>query len=221
MIDAVVFDMDGVLVDSEPLHLAMTQVVLEPYGRVLDEDFYWPRVGMDEVDFFADVVAHLGLDASPAELAARRQERYVEELVAAPLPPMRGVLECLLRLGADGYRLAVASSATRRQVDIVVDKLGLRRAFAATVSVDDVARGKPAPDLFLEAARRLDVDPARCFVVEDAVHGVEAARAAGMTAVAVPRVGDDGARHRAAGAAAVLRSLHELDQESLERWAPS
>lgn len=218
MIDAIVFDMDGVLIDSEPLHLATTQEVLAPHDRRLDEAFYWARVGMGEVEFFADVVAHLELDVAPEVLAHERQRVYVDRLVASALTPMPGVLECLLRLGADGYRLAVASSATRRQVDVVVAKLGLRRTFGATVSIDDVEHGKPAPDLFLEAARRLGVDPARCVVVEDAVHGVTAARAAGMAAVALPRVGDDGARHRDAGAAAVITSLAELDQDAVESW---
>ncbi len=217
MIEAVVFDMDGVLIDSEPLHFATTQQVLAPHGKAIDESFYWPRIGMDEVAFFEDVVAHVDLDISAAVLAEERQRLYVERLVREPLAPQAGVLECLLRLGADGYTLAVASSATRQQVDIVVTKLGLQRTFRATVAIDDVARGKPAPDLFLEAARRLGVAPSACAVVEDAAYGVQAARSAEMLALALPRAGDAGEAHRRAGAAAVLASLESLDQELLER----
>ncbi len=216
MFDAVLFDMDGVLVDSEPAHLATTQVVLARRGARLDEAFYWARTGMDEVAFFADVVLHLGLRDDPETLSRERQAAYLERLAREPVLPMEGVHACLLLLRGDGRRIALASSATRAQVDTVVGRLGLGRVFEATVSIDDVAHGKPAPDLFLEAAHRLDVAPARCVVVEDAVLGVTAARAARMVAVAVPPAGDEGVRHRLEGAAAVLGSLIELTPDLLD-----
>jgi beta-phosphoglucomutase-like phosphatase (HAD superfamily) len=97
-----------------------------------------------------------------------------------------------------------------------VDRFGLRSVLSALVSVEEVARGKPEPDLFLEAARRLAVAPDECIVVEDAVHGVRAARAAGMAVLALPGPGHDGSAHRAAGALASLSSLRELTPELLD-----
>jgi HAD superfamily hydrolase (TIGR01509 family) len=135
------------------------------------------------------------------------------------LLPTDGALECLLGLHAEGYRIALASSATRDQVALVVEKLGIRRGLHALVSAADVVRGKPEPDLFLEAARRLRVEPAVCLVVEDAVLGIRAARAAGMAAVALVDAGRDGQLHRAAGALSCLTSLRELTPGRVEELA--
>lgn len=218
--EAVIFDMDGVLVDSEPVHFATTNVVLARRGASLERDFYDRRLGLPEVEFFADVVRHLGLADAPRELAAERVRESLAALAQADLLPMDGALECLLLLRADGRRLALASSATRAQVSLVADKLGLRGVLSALVSVEDVARGKPEPDLFLEAARRLGCDPGACLVVEDAVAGVVAARAAGMAAVALPAPGHSGQAHLQAGALAVLASLRELAPERLDQLFP-
>lgn len=218
--EAVIFDMDGVLVDSEPVHFATTNAVLARRGASIGRDFYDLRLGLPEVEFFADVVRHLGLAEPPRALAEERVRESLAALAEADLLPMDGALECLLLLRADGRRLALASSATRAQVSLVVDKLGLRRALSALVSVEDVARGKPAPDLFLEAARRLGVDPGACLVVEDAVAGVQAARSAGMSAVALPPPGHSGEAHLQAGALEVLGSLRDLLPERLDRMFP-
>lgn len=218
MIDAVIFDMDGVLVDSEPLHFATTNQVLARYGASLDRDVYTACTGMAEAPFFERVVAHLGLSARPDELVRARLALSLERLAADPLPPRDGIPECILGLVSSGRALAVASSAQRAQVELVVRRLGLVRLFGARVSIDDVSRGKPAPDLFLEAARRLRVEPAACLVVEDAVLGVQAARAAGMHAVAFVPPDEDGARHRAAGAREVFHDITVLTADRLDAW---
>lgn len=217
---AVIFDMDGVLVDSEPLHFATTNRVLARRGAWLERSEYDARLGLPEVDFFRELVPLLGLREEPQVLAAERVRESLLAMAGGELLPMEGALECLLLLRADGRRLGLASSATRPQVDLVVERLGLRRVLEASVSVQEVARGKPAPDLFLEAARRLGAAPAECLVVEDAPSGVRAARAAGMVAVALPAPGHDGELHRAAGATAVLASLRDLLPERLDEWLP-
>jgi HAD superfamily hydrolase (TIGR01509 family) len=213
---AVIFDMDGVLVDSEPLHFATTNLVLARRGASLDRDFYDRRLGLPEVDFFRDVVQHLGLRETPEALAAERIRESLAALSGPELLPMDGALECLLLLRADGRRLALASSASRAQVALVAERFALRSVLSALVAVEEVARGKPAPDLFLEAARRLSVPPEECLVVEDAVTGVQAARAAGMRALALPAPGRTGEEHLAAGAQRVLSSLRELTPELID-----
>lgn len=215
-VQAVIFDMDGVLVDSEPLHFATTNAVLARRGASIDRGFYDRRLGLPELQFFRDVVQHLQLREAPETLARERIQASMAALAGPELLPMEGALECLLLLRADGRRLALASSAAREQVALVADRFALRTVLSALVSVEEVARGKPAPDLFLEAARRLDVPAAECLVVEDAVAGVQAARAAGMRALALPAPGHSGDEHCAAGALRCLSSLRELTPDLLD-----
>lgn len=213
MIAAVIFDMDGVLVDSEPLHFATTNQVLARFGVALDAASYDSYRGMAETPFFEALVARFCLPARPDALAQARVAASLERMASGTLLPMPGALPCLLGLSSEGFSLGLASSSRRVQVDLVVARLGLRRLLRAVVSVDEVARGKPEPDLFLEAARRLGHAPGECLVVEDAVYGVQAAVTAGMRVVALPPAGDAGEAHRAAGALACLGSLAELDAD--------
>ena len=208
--------MDGVLVDSEPLHFATTNVVLARRGAVLERAFYDRRLGLPELAFFREVVEHLRLSEAPEVLARERIRESIAALAGPGLLPMDGALECLILLAADGRRLGLASSAAREQVALVADRFSLRTVLSALVSVEEVARGKPAPDLFLEAARRLAVPPAECLVVEDAVSGVQAARAAGMRSLALPAPSQSGAEHLAAGALRCLSSLRELTPDLLD-----
>jgi len=216
---AVIFDMDGVLADTEPMHLATTRMLLDRYGVSLDSAFYAGCMGMAEQPFFELLVRHFGLPADPKALARERLALSLVALAEAPLLPTEGALECLLALRMDGFRLALASSASREQVALVVERLGLGSLLDARVCAQDVIRAKPAPDIFLEAARRLGVSPADCVVVEDAVLGVTAARAAGMSAVALVSSGAGGEAHLAAGASACLRTLHELTPERAAEFA--
>ena len=219
MITAVVFDMDGVLVDSEPLHFATTNALLAEHGEGLAQDDYDTYRGMSELAFFEALRERFGLPVTAEQLARRRVLASLDAMAARPLPPMDGALPCLLGLAAEGYVLALASSSRRVQVDHVVEMLGLRRLLGATVSLDDVTHAKPAPDLFLEAARRLGHAPETCLVVEDAVLGVQAARAAGMRAVALPPPGDAGHEHGSAGALRCFTTLGELRPDVVEELA--
>lgn len=221
LFDAIIFDMDGVLVDSEPLHFATTNSVLGRRGVELDQAGYDACLGLDEVAFFAGLCARFGL-AEPAEVLAR--ERIAESLArlaSEPLPPLPGVLELILGLAGEGRPLGLASSAGAAQVELVLGRLGLRRCFGATVSKDEVRAGKPAPDLYLEASRRLGVPPSACLAIEDAVHGVASARAAGMTVLALIPAGGSGDEHRAAGARACRRGLAGCSVDELDGlWSP-
>ena len=207
---AVIFDMDGVLADTEPLHYATTRTLLARHGVELEPAFYASCMGMAEQPFFELLVRKFSLQADAGALARERLALSLAALADGPLLPTDGALECLLALRIDGFRLALASSATRAAVALVVGRLGLASLLEVQVGAEDAPHAKPAPDLFLEAARRLGVPPAECLVVEDAVLGVTAARAAGMPVVALLHSGADGEAHRAAGAAACLHTLREL-----------
>ena len=184
VVDAVILDMDGVLVDSEPMHLEATNRGLAACGKELSEDESHAFLGKDDRDLFEDLIGRFGLTEDvPALIAAK--ERALLALIKEGVVPRPGVPELIVGLKMRGYLMAVASSSFRPVVDAMLDELGLARSFDAVVTGDEVDRGKPAPDIFLEAAGKLGVAPAECLVFEDALHGVHAAVAAGMTAVAV------------------------------------
>ncbi len=213
MFEAVLFDMDGVLVDSEPLHFATTNEVLAPFGCRMEASDYELCIGMGEEEFFAGLVRRFDLPASASELAAGRLRLFTERLAVRPLPPMPGALECLLRLGMEGFRLGLATSAFRLQAEQILGGLGIRHRFEVAIAIEDVDRGKPAPDLYLAAAQAMGLDPSNCIVIEDAAFGVEAALAAGMTAVALPHGAQAAEACRRAGAVHCLAGLDELTPE--------
>jgi HAD superfamily hydrolase (TIGR01509 family) len=184
-VDAIIFDMDGVLVDSEPLHTRATTVLLAHLGLDWDERESAEYIGLTDVESFAALQARHGLAGDPVDLAALWAERTIILLQqhARPLP---GVPTVPLALRERGYRLALASSSRLSVIEATLDAIGARQLFEVIVSGAEVPRGKPSPDVFLEAARRLGMSPARCLVIEDSRHGVTAARAAGMRCLAIP-----------------------------------
>ena len=184
-IGAILFDMDGVLMDSEPLHLRATQLVLGDRGRSFTERDNLAFVGATDPEVFRVLRILFDLDASTADLVSRKREHLIA-LVRAEGRPLPGVPEVPLRLRDTGLRLGLVSASARPVIDAVLQAVELHDAFETVVSGDEVARGKPAPDGFLMAARRLATDPERCLVVEDSRNGVLAGKAAGMTVAAVP-----------------------------------
>ncbi|WP_375767849.1 HAD family phosphatase [Archangium gephyra] len=182
---AAIFDLDGTLVDNLPFHVqawvAMSRALgVETPAERFERDFN----GWRNEEIFP---ALLGRPVPAEELArlSEQKESHYRALYAPHLTPLRGARELLVRLRDAGVRLAVASAGPRPNRAFVLDGLQLRPFFSQVIGAEDVTRGKPAPDLFLAAARALGVDPAACVVFEDAVHGIHAARAAGMFAVGV------------------------------------
>lgn len=184
-IAAVIFDMDGVLLDSEPLHLRATQATLGERGASYTERDNRAFFGATDAELFRALRIAFDLPAPTATLVAAKRDRLVT-LIRAEARPLPGVPAIPRRLHAAGLPLALASSSPQPVIDAVLETLALEGVFQAVVSGDEVARGKPAPDAFLLASRRLGVPPERCLVVEDSRNGVLAGKAAGMTVVAVP-----------------------------------
>lgn len=210
-LELVLFDMDGVLADTEPLHLEALNDVLEEQGVRLSPQEAARFLGQTDGRMLETLQREGRVRGDVRAIEARKRARLVERLRTEPLPPKEGAAELLLGLGIRGIRRAVASSSPRSVVDAVLGALGMRRAFEGIFTGEDVPRCKPAPDLFLHAARTLGVEPGACLVVEDAPHGVEAARAAGMRCVAVRT--DWTTPEALAGAWRVVGSLAEVDPE--------
>lgn len=188
---AVIFDVDGVLVDSWDAHFRSWSLLADECGVTFTESDFAASFGMtsDEV-----IRRHWGDPEAPPppdRIAALddRKERLYRELVDREFPPIPGAAELIDALHAAGVPLAVGSSGPPENVALVLERLGRRDRFTAVVSRADVVRGKPAPDIFLEAGRRLGVPASRCVVIEDAPAGVAAARAAGMRVMALLSTG--------------------------------
>jgi HAD superfamily hydrolase (TIGR01509 family) len=172
------------VVDSEATHERANAEYLASLGGTLDPALVQAMLGRRVRDLTDAVARQVGVP--PDEAFAGREAVFWRMLAQDALPAMPGLRPALARLTAAGLPLAVASSGTRAYVEHVLARLGVAGAFTAVVSGEEVAEGKPAPDVYLLAAERLRADPAACVAVEDAPHGIAAARAAGMRVVAVP-----------------------------------
>ena len=183
-ITAVIFDMDGVLIDSEPQHFESTNLCLEPEGAYLDEDAALAYLGWNERAFWGALKERFGLTKDVEHYIAERSQ-IVVELLRRDLPVAEGALELLEELHSRGVSLAVASSSERDLIEYVLEESGFARFFQEIASGCEVTRSKPDPEIFLLAATRLQVDPSECLVFEDAPHGVKGALAAGMSCIRV------------------------------------
>lgn len=185
---SVIFDLDGTLVDSEPNYYEAGRQTLAEHGVT---DFSWTDheryVGISTQETVADWIERYGLRASVEELFTAKNRRYLELARSSTraYPEMRQFVELL---AAEDVPMAVASGSSPEAIEAVLAGTGLDAHLRTVVSADEVAHGKPAPDVFLEAARRLGADPAACVVLEDAAPGAAAAHAAGMRCIALPYV---------------------------------
>ncbi len=180
-----IFDLDGVLLDSEPLHVEATNQVLQRFGHKLTVEENARFMGLADREYWEALLEHFGLKGvDPVPLAREKARVYTALIQERPLQPFPGVRETLEGLARAGWRMAVASSSRREDIEIILRRLGIRVFFQAVVSGEEVPRSKPDPAIFLEAARRLNCDPGACVVVEDSLNGIQAALRAGMRVVA-------------------------------------
>lgn len=204
--------MDGVIVDTEEFHYRSWRRLFSELGKRLTKKQFLERFGMKSVE-----ILRLSLGQRPPEELtglARRKEEYYRQEASGKVKALPGVLSTIEQLRRAGFRMALASSAPLVNINLIIDSLGMRDCFDAIVSGDEVKAGKPDPEVFLEAARRLGVPPMRCVVFEDAIAGVQAAKAAGMHCVAVT---NSNPRDRLVAADVVVDSLEEIPFQRLER----
>lgn len=208
MIEAVVFDLDGVIADTEQVWDEVREQLVRERGGRWHERAQADMMGMSSPEWSAYMHDELGLAETPAEI----NDEVVRRMLAryrSGVPLLDGAVEAVERL-ADAFPLAVASSSNRPLIEAVLDAAGIAVRFAATVSSEEVARGKPAPDVYLEAARRLGVAPEGCAAVEDSANGLRSAHAAGMRVLALPNAHYPPAPDALELADVVLASLDHL-----------
>jgi HAD superfamily hydrolase (TIGR01509 family) len=214
VIEAVVFDLDGVIVDSEHVWDAARETLARERGGRWHESAQSDMMGMSSVEWSRYMHDVIGIEDPPEEISAAVVRR-LEDTYRRDLPLIDEAAGAVARL-AERWPLAIASSSNRQIIDLVLKLGGLERFFEVTVSSEEVARGKPSPDVYLEAARRLGADPARSAAIEDSSNGILAARAAGMRVVAIPNPRFPPADEALGRADVVLGSISELAPEVLE-----
>jgi HAD superfamily hydrolase (TIGR01509 family) len=213
--EAVFFDQDGVLIDSEGAWDAARRAVVAENGGRWKAGATREMMGMSAPEWSRYVREELGVRLPPAQISELVVARLLAEY-AQSLPLLPGAVEAVKRVAAR-WPVGLASSANREVIDAVLAASGLAGVFGATVSGEEVARGKPAPDIYVEAARRLGVDPRRSAAVEDSTNGLRAADAAGMLVVALPNREFPPEGEALGLAAVVLGSLDELSPATFER----
>jgi HAD superfamily hydrolase (TIGR01509 family) len=214
LIQAVILDLDGVLIDSEQTwDQVRREFVLERGGRWHDHT-QRDMMGMSSVEWSGYIHDELGVDMPPPHISAEVVRRLAL-LYRERLPLLAGAHGVVERLAAR-WPLGLASSSNRELIDLVLEIAHLAGRFEATVSSEEVAHGKPAPDVYLAAARSLGAEPSRCAAVEDSHNGILSAAAAGMRVIAIPNREFAPGREALAKAARVLESLEELSPEVIE-----
>jgi HAD superfamily hydrolase (TIGR01509 family) len=212
-VEAVVFDLDGVLVDSEHVWDEVREQLARERGGRWHERAQADMMGMSSPEWSRYMHDVIGLEETPDEINAEVVRR-MEARYARSLPLVEGAVEAVRRLAAP-FRLGLASSSNRPIIEVVLERAGLAGFFDATVSSEEVAYGKPAPDVFLEAARRLGIPPERCAAIEDSANGIRAAHEAGMWVVAVPNRRYPPPADALALADAVVASLGDLTVDAV------
>jgi beta-phosphoglucomutase family hydrolase len=207
------FDLDGVLIDSSPFHFASWVKLGEEVGFTMTPELFRQTFGQRNDAILRRFIP----DTTDEQIAAwsERKEALYRQLAAGKLTPLPGARELVRALKGAGFRLAIASSTPRQNIAFALEQIGMADVFDALVGAEDVTKGKPDPEVFLTAAKRLGVPPERCLVFEDAIAGVIAAKRGGMKCIAVTTTNPRDALVEA-GADLVVDSLSEL---SLERLA--
>jgi beta-phosphoglucomutase len=211
---AVIWDVDGVILDSGEQHRQAWEALAREHGFPFSDAAFWATFGMRNADIIPQLFG-VHEHGRVAALGERKEELY-RALLATSAVPLPGAVELLAALRAAGYRQALGSSAPPKNLETILALLGIGPYLEAVVSGEQVARGKPAPDIFLAAARALGVPPQHCLVIEDAPAGVQAAHAGGMRCLAVQRAGQPPSPGLDA-AEYVAASLTEVDVALVDR----
>jgi len=184
---AVIFDMDGVIVHTASQHFAAWRKLFAEMGRELSEKEFRDIFGQRNQEILRHMLGDK-ISGAQVEGLGQRKEVYYRDLIRGEVKAAPGFTPLLDSLRDDEFKIAVGTSAPRQNVELILSELGIRNQLNAVVTAEDVKRGKPDPEVFLLAARRCGVEPRRCVVFEDAVAGVQAARAAGMRCVGVGKM---------------------------------
>jgi HAD superfamily hydrolase (TIGR01509 family) len=216
MLKAVIFDMDGVIVDSEPIYHEVEMQLFHELGMDVSDELRYSYVGTKIDDMWSELKKKYLLKQTVEDLIKLEAERY-RKYIASPdiLKPIPGVIELLKELFGRNISIALASSSFLKDIETILGLLDIREYFSVVVGGDEVKRGKPYPDIFECAVKKLDVSPAGCIVIEDSSHGINAAKAAGIKCI--------GYKNKSSGnqdlssADLIIESIEDIDYETLRQ----
>ena len=216
MLQAVIFDMDGTLVDSEPVHKLIETELFADLGIEVSEEEHASYTGTTLRSFWRSIKEQHGIADSVDDLVARNKQKYFEYLrMSKGLAPTPGVIDLLNRFQLEGIPLAIATSASREVMDNILKTFELEKYFPVRKCADDILHSKPDPEIFLKAAEGLNVGPHRCVVFEDAVRGVQAAKSAGMKCVGYTNGGKN--TQNLEGADMLVEHFEDVSIDDLEK----
>jgi HAD superfamily hydrolase (TIGR01509 family) len=181
---ALIFDMDGLMIDSERLYFAAEKDIAEAFGKTVREETLWKMMGRKPIEGIRIFVEDLGIPASPEEVLRMRHEAMLQKM-KTDLVAMPGLAHIIDRFFPEA-KLAIATGAPAEYMDITLDSLNLREKFTVLQASDEIVNGKPDPEIYLETCKKLNLDPADCIVLEDSSNGALAGKRAGCYCVAVP-----------------------------------
>jgi HAD superfamily hydrolase (TIGR01509 family) len=216
MIQTVIFDMDGVIIDSEPVYFDIDKQMFEELNIAVSFEEHCSYVGTSSQNMWTAIITKHGIADRPEELMRREYGLYKEHLVNAnDLQPIDGVVKLINDLRENNFKLVLASSSRMETIDIVLNKFKLTEFFMAKVSGSELAHSKPHPEIFLRAAQLIKSEPGECIVLEDSKNGVTAAKAAGMKCIGFlnPSSGDQDLTN----ADMVIHSFKELNAAIVKR----
>ena len=185
---AVIFDMDGVIIDSEPIHFEVDMQTMKDFGCSISKEELNKYVGTTNEYMYTDIKNKYKINKSIEEIISYRSEMAKKKVIESDLMPIDGIKELLVDLKDKNIPAAIASSSPRDFIEVVVSKFGLGDYFSCIVSGEEVENGKPAPDIYVETSKKLGVSPKECTVIEDSKNGVLAAKEAGMKCIGFKNV---------------------------------
>jgi len=185
MLEAVIFDMDGVLIDSEPFHLVVNEKIFANLGINLSEDEYHSFIGTTHKDMWSTIKKRYNLPQSVPELVNMQVSGNINYIKNEDIEPLKieGITDLLSKIARYNIKIGIASSSPTEVIELVINELRISGYFSSITGGEEITKGKPAPEIFLKAANRLNTKPPDCLVIEDSKNGVLAAKAAGMKCV--------------------------------------
>jgi HAD superfamily hydrolase (TIGR01509 family) len=216
MITTIIFDMDGVIIDSEPIHQKMEFEMYQELGLNISDEEHKNYVGTSSIDMWKMISQRHELNKTPDELLIYGREKYWEALDAGRVPLVEGAVSLIGKLHQNNYIIQVASSATRPTVDRVLEHFNLHPFFKHRIGGNEVSLSKPNPEIFLKAASQSESEPGSCLVIEDSANGIKAAKAAGMYCIGYANPGTG--KQDLSRADQVVGALGEIDLEMIRRF---
>jgi beta-phosphoglucomutase family hydrolase len=209
----VIFDMDGVLADTEPIHFESWVKLGKEIGVEFTKELFEQTLGQQSPTITRRLVGG-GIDQNLIEKWADLKEQYYRDMVQNKLQPLPGAVELIKRLKSKGFKLAVGSSAPPENVELLLNSLKIKKYFDVIITAEDVEKGKPEPDVFLKASNILKIKPKNCVVIEDAPVGIEAAKRAGMKSIALTTTHD---KEELQAAQMIMKDLSNISIEDIIR----